>query len=201
MMSMSMSMSNAAVAGGVIALTACACSAQSAAGCSQIPPRTQEPKKREYKEEVLPEARKSELTRRVDVWHAEARQPGTEMKPLHFESSLTAGERKFVHALCESRGGELSSKSEGKGRERHVVVFDKPVEEGKVGGVSATRRVELTQIFYVWDQDIIPLHFSPDLTTAEREFAHQLAARHGLKSKSEGKEHHGADWHIVVRRS
>ena len=44
------------------------------------------------------------------------------------------------------------------------------------------------------------LHFEPALTTAEREFVHQLAAHHGLSSKSEGTVHQGADWHIVVRR-
>ena len=69
--------------------------------------------------------------------------------PLHFEPSLSAGERKFVHAHCEARSSELSSKSEGEGEERHVVVYDAPVEAGMVGGVSAMRRAELTARHFV----------------------------------------------------
>lgn len=127
-------------------------------------------KKTPYVEEIVPEARKAALTGRIDAWVG-----GGKASPLHFEASLSAGERKFVHALCESRvsdfplfpsivsllflcfplfssivhlflpqgcvserllggsqGSELSSKSEGKGPERHVVVFDAPVEEGAI---------------------------------------------------------------------
>ena len=156
-----------------------------------------EKKKKKYMEEIVPEARKAGLTARVDQWAADGK-----ASPLHFEPSLTAGERKFVHALCESRGRELSSKSEGKGPDRHVVVFDIPVVAGTVGGVSAARRAELSARVDAWIPDKAQssgLHFEPTLTTAEREFVHQLAATHGLSSKSEGTEHQGADWHIVVR--
>ena len=167
-------------------------------------------KRKQYKEEVLPEARQAELTRRVNSWHAIAKQqpqPGSNMAPaaapLHFEARLTAGERKFVHALCEARGSELSSKSEGAGAARHVVVYDAPVEEGVVGGVSAPRRAELAARVDAWMRAEMKtgagkLHFEPTLTTAEREFVHQVAAQNGLSSKSEGKEYHGADWHIAV---
>ena len=128
--------------------------------------------------------------------------PLCQQPPPHFEATLTADERKFVHALCESRGSEMSSKSEGKGDARHVVVFDKPVAKGVIGGVSAARRTELTAQFESWCPDVErPLHFAPTLTTAEREFVHHIvAAQRGLSSKSEGVEYHGADWHIVVRR-
>jgi 5'-nucleotidase len=174
-------------------------------------------KRKQYKEEVLPEARQAELTQRVDSWHAIAKQqqqqqqqqqPGSNTAPaaapLHFEASLTAGERKFVHALCEARGSELSSKSEGAGAARHVVVYDAPVEEGVVGGVSAPRRAELAARVDAWmkaerQAGAGKLHFEPTLTTAEREFVHQVAAQNGLSSKSEGKDNHGgADWHIAV---
>lgn len=161
-------------------------------------------KKKKYTEELLPEERKVALTGRVDAWHAAALPDATALQPLHFAASLTAGERKFVHALCESRGSELSSKSEGKGQERHVVVYDAPVEAGQVGGVSAAMRAELTARLELWrneQQQEQALHFDPTLTTAEREFIHQLAGQHGMSSKSEGSEYHGADWHIVVRRS
>ena len=86
-----------------------------------------EKKKKKYTEEIVPEARKAGLTARVDQWVADGK-----ASPLHFEPSLTAGERKFVHALCESRGSELSSKSEGTGPHRHVVVFDVPMAAGTV---------------------------------------------------------------------
>ena len=155
--------------------------------------------KKKYQEEVLPDSLKVELTGRVDTWLREGKETGTEIKPLHFEASLTADERKFVHALCESRGGEMSSKSEGTGGERHVVVYNVPVEEGVVGGVSAVQRAALTAQLEAWDREE-PLHFAPG-TAAEREFVHKLVAElPGLTSKSEGKEHQGADWHIVVRR-
>tara|TARA_B110000208_G_C11757028_1_gene425534 strand:+ start:153 stop:1298 length:1146 start_codon:yes stop_codon:yes gene_type:complete len=154
-------------------------------------------KKKKYKEEVLPAASKASLTTRIDCWHAAL--PGP---PLHFEPTLSADERKFVHALCESRGSEMSSKSEGKGDARHVVVFDAPVAKGVVGGVSAARRTELTAHFESWSPDVErPLHFAPTLTTAEREFVHHIvAAQSGLSSSSEGVVYHGDDWHIVVRR-
>ena len=176
-------------------------------------------KRKQYKEEVLPEARQTELTHRVDSWHAIAKQQQQQQQqqqrqqpdsntapagaPLHFEASLTAGERKFVHALCEARGSELSSKSEGAGAARHVVVYGVPVEEGVVGGVSAARRAELAARVDAWVKAEMKtgagkLHFEPTLTTAEREFVHQVAAQNGLSSKSEGKEYHGADWHIAV---
>jgi flagellar biosynthesis GTPase FlhF len=86
---------------------------------------------------VLSKTRRAELTRRVKSWHAIAKrqqqaawllqqQTGSNMAPaaapLHFEASLTAGERKFVHVMCNWRGSELSSKSEGTGAARHVVV-------------------------------------------------------------------------------
>jgi hypothetical protein len=159
----------------------------------------EEPKTATYKEEVLAESRKVELAHRISTWHAEAQRASSAAPPLHFEPSLTAGERKFVHAHCEARGSELSSKSEGKGKERHVVVYDAPVVVGTVGGVSAARRAELTARLESWNREQ-PLHFEATLTTAEREFVHQLAAQRKLSSKSEGKEYQGEDWHIVVRR-
>ena len=103
-----------------------------------------------------------------------------------------------MHAHCEARGSELSSKSEGKGEERHVVVYDAPVEAGMVGGVSAVRRAALMARLESWSREQ-PLHFEATLTTAEREFVHQIAAQRKLSSKSEGKEYQGEDWHIVVR--
>ena len=130
----------------------------------------------------MPEARKAGLTARVDQWVADGK-----ASPLHFEPSLSAGERKFVHALCESRGSELSSKSEGKGPHRHVVVFDVPVAAGTVGGVSAARRAELSARVDAWIPDKAQssgLHFEPTLTTAEREFVHQLAAAPHVEPRS-----------------
>jgi hypothetical protein len=165
-------------------------------------------KKKKWKEEVLPEVRKAELKGRVDSWLLQATvgswqsTPGYKASPLHFEVSLTAGERKFVHTLCEARRGEMSSKSEGKGEARHVVVYHTPIEEGMVNGVSAVRRLELAARvsgFKSAKDQSQGLHFEPLLTTAEREFVHEVAAEHGLSSKSEGKEYHGVDWHIVVR--
>ena len=145
--------------------------------------------------EVLCTQRKQELTDRVSEWYS----PGAQ--PLHFEASLTSDERKFVHALCEARGDVMSSKSEGKGADRHVVVYDKPVEEGVVHGVAEARRGILSKRVDDWMaagvQD--PLHFEPTLTTAEREFVHSLAAKNNLESKSEGLIYHGDDWHIVIR--
>ena len=157
--------------------------------------------KKKWTEEALPERKQAELESRVDVWLATAA-PGGKALPLHFEPALSAGERKFVHALCETRRSEVSSKSEGSGRARHVVVYHTPIEVGMVGGVSAARRTELAarvEEFKIDGQSPQGLHFEPSLTTAEREFVHQVAAQHGLSSKSEGKVYHGADWHIVVR--
>ena len=157
--------------------------------------------KKKWTEEALPERTQAELESRVDVWLAAAPPDGKAL-PLHFEPGLSAGERKFVHALCETRRSEVSSKSEGSGGVRHVVVYHTPIEVGMVGGVSAARRAELAtrvEEFESDGQSSQELHFEPSLTTAEREFVHQVAAQHGLSSKSEGKVYHGADWHIVVR--
>ena len=110
----------------------------------------------------MPEERKAELTGRIDAWHTAQQQRGAS-EPLHFEASLSAGERKFIHALCESRGTEMSSKSEGEGKERHVVVYDVPVEAGTVGGVSAARRAELESRLDAWRAGAMAaaLHFEP----------------------------------------
>ena len=166
-------------------------------------------KKKKWKEEALPERTQAELVGRVDAWLAAA-PPGGKAPPLHFETGLSAGERKFVHALCETRRSEVSSKSEGSGGARHVVVYHTPIEAGMVGGVSAARRGELAarvEAFFEKVKDVgresssqAALHFEPSLTTAEREFVHHVAAQYGLGSKSEGEVYHGADWHIVVRR-
>jgi predicted RNA-binding protein Jag len=145
--------------------------------------------------EVLTEARQAELTSEVLNWH----KPGAE--PLHFPPALTSDERKFVHALCESRGDVMSSKSEGKGYERHVVIYDAPVAAGVVRGVTDVCRGALQKRVEEWKEGTdAELHFEPSLTTAEREYVHSLAKERGLKSKSEGVTHHGDDWHIVVRR-
>jgi hypothetical protein len=193
----------AAAAVGLLAAAAwCACSASAppSTGGGDADQKTKK-KKKKWVEEVLPEERKAELTGRIDAWHTAQQQRGAS-EPLHFEASLSAGERKFIHALCESRGTEMSSKSEGEGKERHVVVYDVPVEAGTVGGVSAARRAELESRLDAWRAGAMAaaLHFEPG-PPAEREFVHQLAAKHGLASKSEGKTHHGPDWHIVVRRN
>jgi predicted RNA-binding protein Jag len=152
---------------------------------------------------VLTGRQQAELSGRVDAWLAAA-PLGGKAPPLHFEPNLTADERKFVHTLCEARRSEMSSKSEGSGDERHVVVYHTPIEAGMVCGVSAARRAELAARVEAFEKDVGQasqgLHFEPSLTTAEREFVHQVAAQHGLRSKSEGKVYHGADWHIVVRR-
>jgi hypothetical protein len=194
----------AAAAVGLLAAAAwCACSASAppSTGGGDADQKTKKKKKKKWVEEVLPEERKAELTGRIDAWHTAQQQRGAS-EPLHFEASLSAGERKFIHALCESRGTEMSSKSEGEGKERHVVVYDVPVEAGTVGGVSAARRAELESRLDAWRAGAMAaaLHFEPG-PPAEREFVHQLAAKHGLASKSEGKTHHGPDWHIVVRRN
>ena len=154
---------------------------------------------------MLTDTRAAELTSKVTSWRA-ATLTGQSLvrPPLHFEPDLLADERKFIHAMCEA-GTTISSKSEGKGGERHVVVYDEPVEEGMVGGVSASRRLALSEELDAWKADggrqhaKEALHFDPALTTAEREYIHQLAKRDGLSSKSEGVVHHGDDWHIVVR--
>merc|ERR1712086_47925 len=155
-------------------------------------------KRKKWKEEVLLEARKAELTGRVNTWHAV---PG-QASPLHFEPSLTAGERKFIHTLCEDRRTEMSSKSEGEGEARHVVVHQTPIEVGMLNGVTAPRRLELSarvRAFKSSKSQSGGLHFEPSLTTAERELVHQVAAQNGVSSKSEGTQYHGPDWHIVVR--
>ena len=155
-------------------------------------------RRKKWKEEVLPAARKAELTGRVNSWHAAA-VPG-HATPLHFEPSLTAGERKFIHTLCEDRRTEMSSKSEGNGEARHVVVYQTPIEVGMLNGVTAPRRLELSaRVRAFKSSNSQSLHFEPSLTTAEREFVHQVAAQNGLSSKSEGTQYHGPDWHIVVR--
>ncbi|GMH61298.1 hypothetical protein TL16_g03225 [Triparma laevis f. inornata] len=150
--------------------------------------------KKAYVPEVLSSQRKAELTDCVTNWHKE------DAPPLHLEPTLTADERKFVHAFCESRGEEMSSKSEGKGAERHVVVYPTPVEKGIVRGVTEACRLNLTKRIDDWmKENSEPLHFEPTLTPAEREFIHHLAAKLNLKSKSEGMQH-GVDKHMVVRR-
>ena len=160
--------------------------------------------------------RHAALVSEITSWH----QPGA--SPLHFPPTLTSDERKFVHAYCERRGDVLSSKSEDKGVDRHVVVFDSPVAKGVIGGVSEERRQAIRRTLDVWrgadeetqgekkkkkkkkesaierDDDDGALHFDAGLTTAEREYVHSLAKKYGLVSKSQGVR--DVDWHIVVRR-
>jgi hypothetical protein len=160
------------------------------------PPSTSLSPTMPYEEEKLSEARQAELSGRVERWRASG-----PAEPLHFEATLSSDERKFVHAFCEARGDEMSSKSEGKGAERHAVVYNTPVEAGVVGGVGAARREEIAARVEEWakTKEGGKLHFEPTLTTAEREYVHKVAAKHGLHSKSEGTgEYRGADWHIAV---
>ena len=49
---------------------------------------------------------------------------------------------------------EMSSKSEGKGAERHVVVYNVPMAEGMVKGVSAEKRVSLKTRVDTWHSDV-----------------------------------------------